>query len=88
MHAFAHYVQVDNPYVLGARGFASFSRLPSELQLRIIQCCNPATLFELMHVLSTIRDEAQKLFWADQGAWYRVNGEWLLAGVFLAIRAT
>ncbi|CAO2651718.1 Nn.00g000010.m01.CDS01, partial [Neocucurbitaria sp. VM-36] len=78
---FAAYVQPETTHLVPVT-FPQFSRLPAELQLRILRFCSYATLFQLMHVCSTTRHEAQKLFWDNPDAWYHVSGEWLLAGGF------
>jgi hypothetical protein len=78
---FAHYVQRNTAHVTGAV-FSPFLRLPRELQLRVIHFCDKATLFQLMHASSVTRNEAEQLFWSDSNAWYRVSGEWLIAGGF------
>jgi hypothetical protein len=78
---FAHYVQRNIAHVTGAV-FSPFLRLPRELQLRVIHFCDKATLFQLMHSSSVTRNEAEQLFWSDSNAWYRVNGEWSIAGGF------
>jgi hypothetical protein len=79
---FARYVQPKTTGIVGATSFLPFLRLPRELQLRVIHCCDQASLFHLMHLSSVTRYEAKKLFWSDQVTWYRVDGEWLLAGGF------
>jgi hypothetical protein len=78
---FAHYVQRNTTHVTNAV-FSPFLRLPRELQLRVIYFCNEATLFQLMHASSVTRNEAKRLFWSNPNAWYRVSGEWLVAGGF------
>jgi hypothetical protein len=79
---FTHYVRPDTVGKEEVTSFRPFPLLPRELQLRIIHCCDQSTLFQLMHVSSTTRYEAEQLFWSDQDAWYSVQGEWLLAGGF------
>ncbi|KAJ4362588.1 hypothetical protein N0V83_010682 [Neocucurbitaria cava] len=46
----------------------------------ILSFCDPSTLFQLMHVSFTTRQEAKKLFWSDPTTRYIVDGQWLLAG--------
>ncbi|KAF2999027.1 hypothetical protein E8E13_008267 [Curvularia kusanoi] len=60
--------------------FPQYTRLPAELQLRILQLCDQPSLFELMHTSRHIRAEAQKLFFSEPNTWYRVEADWLLAG--------
>lgn len=60
--------------------FPQFNRLPTELQIRIIALCPTPTLFRLMHVSSTLRIEAAKLFWANPDTYYHVESEWLFGG--------
>ncbi|KAH7068265.1 hypothetical protein BKA63DRAFT_536650 [Paraphoma chrysanthemicola] len=57
-----------------------FLKLPTELQQHIMAFCDPATLFWLMHVSFTTREEAQKVFWSDPTTPFVVDGQWLLAG--------
>ncbi|KAF2007378.1 hypothetical protein P154DRAFT_118594 [Amniculicola lignicola CBS 123094] len=57
-----------------------FSTLPVELQLRILSFCSACTLFQVMHVSSTLRIEASKLFWANPDAYFQVEAQWLLDG--------
>lgn len=60
--------------------FHGFLQLPTELQQYILSFCDPATLFQLMHVSLTTRQEAKKLFWSDPTTRYIIDGQWLLAG--------
>ncbi|KAH8701255.1 hypothetical protein GQ44DRAFT_632233 [Phaeosphaeriaceae sp. PMI808] len=60
--------------------FHKFLQLPTELQQYILSFCDPATLFQLMHVSSTTREEAKKLFWSDPTTRYIIDGQWLFAG--------
>ncbi|KAH7092216.1 hypothetical protein FB567DRAFT_463231 [Paraphoma chrysanthemicola] len=60
--------------------FHRFLQLPIEIQQYILTFCNAATLFQLMHVSFTMRQEAKKLFWSDPTSRYVVDGQWLLAG--------
>ncbi|KAH6876245.1 hypothetical protein BKA58DRAFT_381281 [Alternaria rosae] len=57
-----------------------FCTLPAELQVRILAFCSADTLFQLMHVSSTLRVEASKLFWADPTRFFLVKADWLLDG--------
>jgi hypothetical protein len=60
--------------------FTPFTRLPLELQLRILAFCDSASLFQLMHVSHVLRGEARKLSWSAPDAWYRVDARFLLSG--------
>ncbi|KAH7392541.1 hypothetical protein BKA66DRAFT_457724 [Pyrenochaeta sp. MPI-SDFR-AT-0127] len=60
--------------------FHRFLQLPTELQQYIVSFCDPATLFQLMHVSFTTRQKAKKLFWSDPTTRYIIDGQWLLAG--------
>lgn len=60
--------------------FLSFPCLPLEVQVHILTMCDSATLFSLMHVSTTMRKEASKLFWSDPNVWYTIEGSWLLSG--------
>jgi hypothetical protein len=60
--------------------FHRFLQLPTEIQQYILAFCDPATLFQLMHVSFTMCQEAQKLFWSDPTTRYIIDGQWLLAG--------
>ncbi|PVH92301.1 hypothetical protein DM02DRAFT_605517 [Periconia macrospinosa] len=62
------------------RASFGFNRLPAELQLRILASCPPSTLFQLMHVSSTLRAEASKRFRAEPSAYFLVEAWWLLDG--------
>jgi F-box associated protein len=55
------------------REFHQFSRLPTELQLRVLQLCDHQTLFWLMQTCSSIRSLAKSLFWSCKSVWYYVN---------------
>lgn len=57
-----------------------FSRLPVELQLRIISFCSASTLFQVMQVSSALRNEASKLFWAKTDAYFLIDAFWLMEG--------
>jgi hypothetical protein len=63
-----------------ATSFSQFGLLAAELQLRILSVCSISTLFQLMHVSSTLRAEASKLFWANPSAYFLVDAYWLLDG--------
>ncbi|KAH7396769.1 hypothetical protein DE146DRAFT_50181 [Phaeosphaeria sp. MPI-PUGE-AT-0046c] len=76
---FARYVKRNTTHVVNTT-FWPFLRLPRELQLQIIQFCNGATLFQLMHTSCRTRSDAQQLFWSRSDIWYHIDGEWLLAG--------
>jgi hypothetical protein len=80
---FTHYVQPSTVSSMeSATSFLLFPLLPRELQLHIIDYCSQATLYQLMHVSSVTREAAKQRFWSAREAWYRVDGEWLLAGGF------
>jgi len=53
-------------------------RFPSELQLAVFEQCDSSTLFQLMHVNSTIQSQAAKLFWAHHEPWYHFESDWLV----------
>ncbi|KAF2820794.1 hypothetical protein CC86DRAFT_374124 [Ophiobolus disseminans] len=76
------YVQLDNTHQPSARDFRQFTQLPAELQLQIFCYCDSAVLFQLMHVSSATRRKAEKLFWSCPDLWWKVDGDWLLAGGF------
>jgi hypothetical protein len=65
-----------------AKNFPQFMQLPTELQLSVLRFCDSAVLFQLMRVSSYMRKEAQKLFWSYPDVWYRIQGNWILAGGF------
>jgi hypothetical protein len=77
---FAQHVRLDTHRKYAT--FLAFSRLPAELQIRVLQFCSNATLFQLMQTSATLRHEASKLFWSDPDSWYLVDGSWLLRGGF------
>ena len=60
--------------------FHQFARLPAELQLHVLRCCDKPTLFRLMQTSHPIRTEASKLFFSDPEAWYWVESYWLKDG--------
>lgn len=55
--------------------FPQFLRLPTDIQLIIYECCDAATLFQLMRTCSRTRAGAVKIFWADrpEAHWYHCN---------------
>jgi hypothetical protein len=72
-------------YLLGqVLSCTQFGALPAELQFRILAFCSANTLFQLMHVSSTLRREASKLFWANSKAYFHVDAYWLLEGGYPA----
>jgi hypothetical protein len=82
---FSSYVQptasaTTNSLQREAASFPQFSTLAAELQLRILGVCPASTLFQLMHVSSTLRPEASKLFWANPSAYFLIDAHWLLEG--------
>ena len=62
------------------KSFGQYANLPTELQLRILQSCDAATLFILMHTSRDMRVEARKLFFSNPRVWYMVHADWLLEG--------
>jgi len=79
--AFCHHVRAEQPGTVASNDrFPHFLRLPLELQRHIFTFCDCASLFQLMHVSSTVRDEAKKLFWSESTTRYHVYGYWLFAG--------
>lgn len=60
--------------------FPQFDKLPAELQLHILSFCSAPTLFHVMHVSSTLRLEATKLFWRDPNTYYIINSHWIFNG--------
>jgi hypothetical protein len=60
--------------------FTQFLQLFLELQQHILSFCESATLFQLMRVSSTTREEAKKLFWSEPTTRYYIHGFWLLTG--------
>lgn len=61
-----------------------YACLPTELQLKILQFCDAATLFRLMHTSRNMRVEARKLFFSNPRVWYLVHADWLLKGGYPA----
>ncbi|KAL2869606.1 F-box protein [Aspergillus lucknowensis] len=54
--------------------FHRFIDLPPEIHLQILQCCDTATLFRLMHTSSYLRRESSKLFWEQlEKLWYHCD---------------
>ncbi|KAH3994944.1 hypothetical protein HBI56_164580 [Parastagonospora nodorum] len=79
--AFCHHVRAEQPGIVASNArFPHFLRLPLELQRHIFTFCDSASLFQLMHVSSPVRDEAQKLFWSKSTTRYHVYGYWLFSG--------
>ncbi|KAJ8116081.1 hypothetical protein OPT61_g2412 [Boeremia exigua] len=76
---FSRYVY-QNDSTLSATSFQLFESLPVELQQRVFQLCDPATIFQLMHTSHHTRTEAKKLLFLDPEAWYHVDAHWLLRG--------
>ncbi|XP_014562439.1 hypothetical protein COCVIDRAFT_32903 [Bipolaris victoriae FI3] len=56
------------------------STLPAELQFHVLTFCSASTLFQLMRVSSSLRKEAQKLFWAYSDTYFVIKARWLLDG--------
>ncbi|CAI6342554.1 unnamed protein product [Periconia digitata] len=59
--------------------FSGFSRLPVELQFRILTFCSGPTLYQLMRI-PFHRNEAAKLFWEDPNAYYVISSRWFVDG--------
>ncbi|KAH4846879.1 hypothetical protein HBH75_169250 [Parastagonospora nodorum] len=79
--AFCHHVRAEQPGTVASNDrFPYFLRLPLELQRHILTFCDSASLFQLMHVSATVRDEAKKLFWSESTTRYHVYGYWLFSG--------
>lgn len=74
---FHAYVQ---PITTQKSSFSQFSQLPTEIQFRILAFCSAPALFQLMHVSSTLRIEAAKLFWTDPYTYYLIESDWLFKG--------
>jgi hypothetical protein len=82
---FHAYVQPDSMsgYALECSSPAfNLCGLPVELQYQILAFCSPSTLFQLMHVCSTLRKEAIKLFWKNANAYFLIEARWLLEGAY------
>ncbi|KAH7071491.1 hypothetical protein BKA63DRAFT_73530 [Paraphoma chrysanthemicola] len=80
---FSSYVQhqpVAPDTLCPVESFPQFSRLPTELQFRILSFCSARILFQAMRASSTLRIEASKLFWAHPEAYFLVPAHWLLDG--------
>lgn len=82
---FSYYVQPTTSTITNVSGrqatsFHQFSLLAAELQLRILNSCPTATLFQLMRVSSILRAEASKLFWLNPDAHFLGEAYWLLNG--------
>ncbi|KAF1950822.1 hypothetical protein CC80DRAFT_597897 [Byssothecium circinans] len=56
-----------------------FSKLPVELQLRVLHLCDKPTLFQLMQTARCTRNEAKKLFFS-RPEWYHIDADWLVKG--------
>ncbi|KAF2427836.1 hypothetical protein EJ08DRAFT_735867 [Tothia fuscella] len=52
--------------------FQPYTRLPVELQLKILESCDAPTTFRLMQTSSGIRKTATKLFWSHEDPWYYI----------------
>jgi hypothetical protein len=82
---FHTYVQLEGMSVYATeRSSPTFNLcgLPAELQYRVLALCPANTLFQLMHVCSTLRKEAAKLFWKNAHAYYLIEADWLLQGPY------
>jgi hypothetical protein len=71
--------QVAEPSPRSPRSFHRFSDLPTEIIFQIIQICDGPTWFQLMHVCTTTRAEASRLFWSQPDIWYYCGSEWWLS---------
>ncbi|KAH7068636.1 hypothetical protein FB567DRAFT_540867 [Paraphoma chrysanthemicola] len=65
-----------------ASSFSYFTKLPVELQDRVLTFCSASSLFQLMHVSAALRIEASKLFWANPNALFHVESHWILRGAY------
>jgi hypothetical protein len=54
--------------------FLCLPKLPVELQIGILSCCDAPALYQSMQVSSNIREKDKRLFWSKGDAWYRVDG--------------
>jgi hypothetical protein len=72
---FKHFYQHIRPMnsATSEASFHQYTRLPVELQIRVLQLCDAPTLFQLMHTSRHLRTEAKKLFFSDQKTWYRLS---------------
>lgn len=69
--SFGHYVGIDAASPSDqVNSFPQFSALPIEIQFRVLNFCPANTLFQIMHVSSTLRAEAMKLFWANPDVYF------------------
>lgn len=80
---FSSYVR-QNSWSGSNESFGQYVNLPTELQLRILQSCDAATLFRLMHTSRNMRIEASKIFFSNSWVWYLVHADWLLKGGYPA----
>jgi hypothetical protein len=77
---FATYIHQEAPSTQSLPNLEIFDRFtdfPSEIQLAIYRSCDAPTLFQLMRTCSSIRTEAQKLFWSNPATWYYIEPDWL-----------
>ena len=77
---FPRHVRPAHPTTTLEASFEQYTKLPAELQLQVLQFCDAATLFQLMHTSRSTRAEARKLFFSDPGTWYIMEADWLLRG--------
>jgi hypothetical protein len=80
---FSSYVR-QTGWTKSNESIGQYANLPTELQLKILQFCDAATLFRLMHTSRNMRVEARKLFFSNPGVWYLVHAKWLLTGGYPA----
>lgn len=64
----------------GSGIFHRFRELPAEIQIKILESCDAATLFRLLQTCSSIRNEAEKLFYSHEVPWYIADSWWLIYG--------
>jgi hypothetical protein len=83
-HSYVHPSAMPTCFLGQVLSFTQFGALPAELQFRILAFCSADTLFQLMHVSSTLRPEASKLFWANSKAYFHVDAYQLLDGGYPA----
>ncbi|KAI9698343.1 MAG: hypothetical protein M1820_007505 [Bogoriella megaspora] len=81
-HLYVHPDAFKTPCPYQNFSFPQFDKLPSELQLRVLNFCSASALFQLMRVSSALRVEAARLFWANPNSYYVVECRWLLKGGF------
>jgi hypothetical protein len=58
--------------------FHYYLKLPREIQLMILEECDPPTLFNLMRTCSNIRSPVERLFWSHRNPWYYASATWIV----------